>query len=336
MKVLVTGNLGYVGTVLSELLDNENFQVEGCDIGYFPKNLAEHSNETQPNKDIRDITKEDLLEVDAICHLAGLSNDPLGELNPNLTFEINYKTTIRLAETAKKAGVTRFIFSSSCSSYGANQEIVNENSELAPLTAYAKSKVLAEYDLLKLKDENFCPVNLRSATAYGLSPNLRLDLVVNNLTCSAVTTGFIKLLSDGNASRPLVHVEDMARAFIQVLKCPEDKIRGEVFNVGSNDDNYIVKEIAEIVELIVPNSKISYVENANKDSRSYKVSFDKIKNELGYRPRKKLEDGIKEMYNKFVKISMNEKDFSDKKFYRLKYLKWLIEQKVVNHDLRIS
>jgi nucleoside-diphosphate-sugar epimerase len=177
---------------------------------------------------------------------------------------------------------------------------------------------------------------LRSATAYGLSPNLRLDLVVNNLTCSAVTTGFVKLLSDGNASRPLVHVEDMARAFIQVLKCSEDKIRGEVFNVGGNDDNYIVKEIAEIVESIVPNSKISYVENANKDSRSYKVSFDKIKNELGYRPRKKLEDGIKEMYNKFVKISMNEKDFSDKKFYRLKYLKWLIEQKMVNYDLRIS
>jgi len=336
MKVLVTGNLGYIGTVLVEILRNENFEVEVYDIGYFPKNFASSSNETQPKRDIRDIKIKDLSGIDAICHLAALSNDPLGELNSDITFEINYKTTIKLAETAKKAGVKRFIFSSSCSSYGSSQEIVNENSELLPLTAYAKSKVFAEHDLSKLKDENFSPVNLRSATAYGLSPNMRLDLVANNLTCSAVTTGLVKLLSDGSAWRPLIHVEDMARAFIQVLKCPEDRIKGQVFNVGSNDNNYTIKELAEIIESIVPHSKISYTENADKDSRSYRVSFDKIKNELGYQTRKKLDDGIKEMYKKFVEIGMEEKDFLDKKFHRVKYLKWLIDQKMVNYDLRIT
>ena len=234
---------------------------------------------------------------------------------------------IKLAKIAKSVGVKQFIFSSSCSSYGANENVVDEKSELSPLTAYAKSKVLAEKELLKLKDEDFSPVNLRSATAYGLSPNLRLDLVVNNLTCSAVTTGLVKLLSDGTASRPLVHVEDMARAFIQVLKSSEEKINGQVFNVGSNENNFIVKEIAKIVESIVPNSK---------DSRTYNVNFYKIRNELGFRPKRKLEEGVREMYNKFIEISIDEKEFLDKKFYRLKYLKWLIEKKLVNENLEMK
>ena len=192
MKVLVTGNFGYVGTVLENLLEEENFEMIGCDIGYFPKSLASSQNyldnKNYLKKDIRNITLDDLEGIDAICHLAGLSNDPMGELNEELTYAINHKATIELAKTAKKAGVKRFIFSSSCSSYGANQDFVNEKSNVSPLTAYAKSKVLAENDLLKLKDDEFFPVNLRSATAYGLSPNLRLDLVANNLTGSAVTT----------------------------------------------------------------------------------------------------------------------------------------------------
>jgi len=340
MKVLVTGNFGYVGTVLENLLEEENFEMIGCDIGYFPKSLASSQNyldnKNYLKKDIRNITLDDLEGIDAICHLAGLSNDPMGELNEELTYAINHKATIELAKTAKKAGVKRFIFSSSCSSYGANQDFVNEKSNVSPLTAYAKSKVLAENDLLKLKDDEFFPVNLRSATAYGLSPNLRLDLVANNLTGSAVTTGLVKMLSDGNASRPLVHVEDMSRAFIQVLKSSEEKIKGEVFNVGSNENNFIVKEIAEIVESIVPNSKISFGENAGKDSRSYKVNFDKITEELNFKPKRKLSEGIEEMYKKFLEISINEKEFLDKKFYRLKYLKWLIQEKIVNANLEMK
>jgi len=336
MRVFLTGSLGYVGTVLEELLQKENFEVVGCDVGYFPKSLEDSKNENFLKKDIREVTSDDLKGIDAICHLAGLSNDPLGEINERLTYTINYETTIKLAKIAKSVGVKQFIFSSSCSSYGANENVVDEKSELSPLTAYAKSKVLAEEELLKLKDEDFSPVNLRSATAYGLSPNLRLDLVANNLTCSAVTTGLVKLLSDGTASRPLVHVEDMARAFIQVLKSSEEKINGQVFNVGSNENNFIVKEIAKIVESIVPNSKVSFGDNVSKDSRTYNVNFDKIRNELGFRPKRKLEEGVREMYNKFIEISIDEKEFLDKKFYRLKYLKWLIEKKLVNENLEMK
>jgi len=340
MKVFLTGNYGYVGTVLENLLEKENFEIVGCDIGYFPKSLVNSQDYVDKKnylkKDIRNVTSEDLEGVDAICHLAGLSNDPMGEINEELTYTINYKTTIALAKTAKKAGVKRFIFSSSCSSYGANQDVMDEKSDVSPLTAYAKSKVLAENDLLELKDDEFFPVNLRSATAYGLSPNLRLDLVANNLTGSAVTTGLVKMLSDGSASRPLVHVEDMSQAFVQVLKSSEEKIKGEVFNVGSNENNFIVKEIAEIVESIVPNSKISFGDNVSKDSRSYKVNFDKISNELNFKPKRKLTEGIEEMYRKFIDMDINEKEFLDKKFYRLKYLKWLIQERKVNSNLEMK
>jgi nucleoside-diphosphate-sugar epimerase len=340
MKVFLTGNYGYVGTVLENLLEKENFEIVGCDIGYFPKSLVNSQDYVDKKnylkKDIRNVTSEDLEGVDAICHLAGLSNDPMGEINEELTYTINYKTTIALAKTAKKAGVKRFIFSSSCSSYGANQDVMDEKSDVSPLTAYAKSKVLAENDLLELKDDEFFPVNLRSATAYGLSPNLRLDLVANNLTGSAVTTGLVKMLSDGSASRPLVHVEDMSQAFVQVLKSSEEKIKGEVFNVGSNENNFIVKEIAEIVESIVPNSKISFGDNVSKDSRSYKVNFDKISNELNFKPKRKLTEGIEEMYRKFIDMDINEKEFLDKNFYRLKYLKWLIQERKVNSNLEMK
>jgi len=335
VKVLVTGNLGYVGSILFKMLKQENFQVDGLDIGYFPQNIVNNNHTTQKKSDVRNVIEEDLVGYDAICHLAALSNDPLGEINSDLTFEVNHKSTINLAKMAKNAGVKRFIFSSSCSSYGSNQDIVDEKCELLPLTAYAKSKVLAENDLLQLHDQNFIPVNLRSATAYGLSTNLRLDLVANNLTGSAVATGLVKLLSDGSAWRPLVHVDDMANAFITTLKSSEQKIAGQTFNVGGNEDNYTVREIADTVESIVPNSKIVYAKNANKDFRSYKVSFDKIQNELGFKPKRKLYEGIMEMYKKFLELKITEKEFLDKKFYRLKYINWLIEQKIINSELKI-
>ena len=212
MKVLVTGNLGYVGNVLTRMLLNQKFDVIGCDVGFYPQGFLglENFEYQQIKKDIRYVSIEDLKDVSAICHLAALSNDPLGEIDSNLTENINYKATIRLAKLAKEANVEKFVFSSSCSSYGMNEKIVNEESELTPLTAYAKSKVNSERAISEISSNNFCTTNLRSATAYGLSDSIRLDLVVNNLTCSAFTTNQVKLLSDGTAWRPLVHVEDMS------------------------------------------------------------------------------------------------------------------------------
>ena len=338
MKVLVTGNLGYVGNVLTRMLLEQKFDVIGCDTGFYPQGFLdlETSECTQIKKDIRNLSVEDLKGVSVICHLAALSNDPLGEINPNLTEEINYNATIRLAKLAKEAKVEKFIFSSSCSSYGMNENTVNEESDLAPLTAYAKSKVNSEREISKLSDSNFCTTNLRSATAYGLSNSIRLDLVVNNLTCSAFTTNQVKLLSDGTAWRPLVHVEDMSNAFISVLNAKNSEVNSEAFNVGTNDDNYTVREIAQKVEQIVPNSTITYAEDVNKDSRSYKVDFSKIKQTLGYKTKWSLDKAIKEIYDLLKIKKFTEEDFKDKKYYRVAYIKWLIENKKIDNNLFIN
>ena len=338
MKIFLTGNLGYVGYVLHKRLLENNHEVIGCDIGYFPKNWSseELSNHKTLKKDIRDITKGDLVGCDTICHLAGLSNDPMGEISPSLTNEINFLETIRIAKLGKEAGIQRFIFSSSCSTYGLNEDIVNENSELDPQTAYAKSKVDSEIELLKLKDSTFSPIILRNATVYGISPNLRLDLVINNLVGSAVSTGKIKLLSDGTAWRPLLHVEDMADAFIRCVEAPIDQVAGKIFNVGSNEDNVTVLEIAEKILKIIPNSKIEIAENSNKDNRSYRVNFDKINQELGFKTKWNLNDGIKYIYEEMKKRNFSKEDFVDKKFFRLKYLIWLIEQKKINEKLKLK
>jgi len=338
MKVFVTGHLGYVGTVLANMVVQQNYDITGCDVGYYPQNFIE-TEKTEINflkKDIRDITLQDLEGHDAVLHLAALSNDPLGELNSSITHDINFLATQRLAKLAKEAKVRRFIFSSSCSSYGTNEEIVSESSTLTPLTSYAKSKVDSESELLKLKDENFIPTIMRSATAYGISPNLRLDLVVNNLTASAYTTGSVKLLSDGTAWRPLVHVEDMSNAFIRVLQSSEEKISGQIFNVGSNENNYRVKQIAELVEEFIPNSKIEYAKNANKDTRSYQVNFNKIKNDLGFKTKWNLQEGIKNIHESFKKFGLTEDDFKDKKFHRVKYIKWLREMNILDSDLKMT
>ena len=335
MKVLVTGNLGYVGNVLTRMLLNQKFDVIGCDIGFYPQGFLglDDSKNKQIKKDIRDLSVEDLKGVSAICHLAALSNDPLGEINPSLTEEINYKSTIRLAKLAKEAKVEKFIFSSSCSSYGMNEKTVNEESTLSPLTAYAKSKVFSERDISNFSDDDFCTTNLRSATAYGLSNSIRLDLVVNNLTCSAFTTNQVKLLSDGTAWRPLVHVEDMSNAFISVLNAKNSEVNNQAFNVGTNDDNYTVKEIAQKVEQIIPNSSITYAEDANKDSRSYRVDFTKIKQYLGYETKWNLDKAITEIYNLLKIKKFTEEDFKNKKYYRVAYIKWLIENNKLDNNL---
>lgn len=338
MKIFLTGNLGYVGSVLHKRLLENKHEVIGCDIGYFPKSWSDEDSSIYKTlkKDIRDITKEDLAGCDSICHLAGLSNDPMGEINQSLTNEINFLETIRIAKLAKEVGIQRFIFSSSCSTYGLNEDIVNENSKLAPQTAYAKSKVNSEIELMKLKEPIFSPIILRNATVYGISPNLRLDLVINNLVGSAVSTGKIKLLSDGTAWRPLLHVEDMADAFIRCVEAPIDQVAGNFFNVGSNEDNVTVLEIAEKILKIIPDSKIEIAENSNKDNRSYKVNFDKINQELGFKTKWNLNDGIKHIYEEMKKRNFSKEDFADKKFFRLKYLIWLMEQERINDKLKFK
>lgn len=335
VKVLVTGNLGYVGQILTSKLIEKNIDVIGCDTGFYEYHLNSNDSKTL-NKDIRDIDESDLKDCFAILHLAALSNDPLGEINFSLTNEINFLGTIHLAQLAKKAGVERFIYSSSCSTYGVNDDIVDENSELSPITAYAKSKVDSEMELLKMKDENFHPVILRNATAYGYSPSLRLDIVVNNLTASAYSTGSVKLLSDGTSWRPLIHVEDMSKAFMMCLDAEISKISGEVFNVGSNSENYTVKQIAKTVNDIIPNSKIEFAEDASKDARSYKVNFDKIHKRLGFTNDWTISKGIKQIFEELKKQNFDEKDFKDKNFFRVAYIKWLLEKNIIDHNLRFN
>lgn len=338
MKVFLTGHRGYVGNVMHQMLTKNNYDVVGCDVGFYPEGFIEISNnqENSISKDIRDVTEDDISDCSAIIHLAALSNDPLGEMNSSLTHDINFLATLHLAKLAKKVGIERFIYSSSCSTYGANSDLVDENSSLAPITAYAKSKVNSELELIKLKDENFFPVILRNATAFGASSSQRLDIVVNNLTCSAYATGKVKLLSDGTAWRPLIHVEDMSQAFIECLKAPTEKIRGEIFNVGGNEENYTVREIAESVEDIVPDSIIEYSNKSNKDLRSYKVSFDKIKNQLNFKPKWTLRDGIKQMYDIVKKKNFTDETFRDKKYYRVVYIQWLLEQGKIDNNLRFK
>ena len=316
MKIFLTGHKGYVGNVLSKMLLEENFEVVGCDLEYFPQGFVDNdiSKVTSIKKDIRNLTSDDLKGCSAVLHLAALSNDPMGEINPTLTNEINYLATAKLGKIAKEAGVNRFVYSSSCSTYGANDDTVNEKSSLDPLTAYAKSKVDSEKALLDLKGNGFSPTILRNATAYGISSSLRLDLVVNNLVCAALSTGKVRLLSDGTSWRPLLHVEDMSKAFITCLKQSEEKISGEIFNVGSNEDNYTVREIAEKVEQIVPNSIIEYSETASKDSRSYRVNFDKITDQIGFKTKWNLDDAIKQIYETMKEKNISENDLNDKKF----------------------
>ena len=337
MKVFLTGSKGYVGNVMARILIEKGHQVIGCDTEFYPQGFLDLKSPDIKSlkKDIRDLNQNDLENCDAVIHLAALSNDPIGEINPNLTNEINFKGTIHVAKLAKKIGASRFIFSSSCSIYGANDEVVDERSEMAPLTAYAKSKVDSENELLQLKDENFSPVILRNATVYGISPSQRIDLVVNNLIASVINTGKIKLLSDGTAWRPLLHVEDMARAFELMLNIEKDVISGQVFNVGENDENYKVREIAEMIGRIVPDSEIEFAKEASKDKRSYKVSFDKIK-KIGFKTKWNLEKGIKDIYNSMNDEKFRNIDFKSKSYSRVAYIKWLLETRKLDENLRFK
>ena len=338
-KIIVTGYSGFIGSLLVPLLLEKGDEVVGIDTNFFGKDCELYSPKTgftEIIKDTRQLEKSDLEGAYAICHLAALSNDPMGALNEQLTFDINHKASVRIAELAKDVGVEKFIFSSSCSMYGiADGNIaLDETAEFAPVTAYAKSKVYTERDVLPMANNDFSVTFLRNTTAYGISPKLRLDLVVNNLVGWAVTTNQIRIMSDGTPWRPLIHAEDIARAFVAVIEAPKKNVNGQSFNTGLNEENFQIKEIAKLVGEVVPGCEVVITGEHGSDSRSYRVNFDKIKNELPeFKPQWTLRKGIEEIYEAYKKYGMNSDKFNSRYFIRLKELQYLIETGKVDNAL---
>jgi nucleoside-diphosphate-sugar epimerase len=286
---------------------------------------------------LRDLQPSDLEGFDAVIHLAGLSNDPLGDLNPSLTYEINHVASVRLANLAKKAGVARFLFSSSCSTYGAAgaEELLDERAEFRPVTPYGRSKVLVEQDLAKLADSNFSPTFLRNATAYGVSPRLRFDLVLNNLVAWALTTGRIYIKSDGTPWRPIIHIEDISRAFIAVLSAPRDIIHCQALNVGQTEENYQIRDLAEIVSETVPGCRVEYAEGGGPDTRCYRVDFSKINRVLPeFKPRWTARAGAKELYDALGGAGLQLNDFEGPRYKRISHLQELLRSGRLGADLR--
>lgn len=339
MRVVVTGNLGYVGTVMTPMLAERDLEVWGIDTGYYRDCLLGPIDRTgvarQIARDLREIEAGDLEGADAIVHLGALSNDPTGELNPRLTEDINLNASIRLAELAKRAGIHRFVFASSCSIYGQGAGgALDEESAFNPLTAYAKSKVETERALARLADDDFSPTYLRNGTAYGYSPRLRVDLVVNNLVAWAVTTGKVTLMSDGRAWRPLVHIEDMSRAVIAALTVSRERVHDQAFNIGREEDNWQIRDIAETVAKVVPNSTVTFAEGVSADARNYNVSFAKVRRVLPeFQPQWSVEKGIHQLYEAFRAHHLDYARFDGREFTRLKQLLHLIEQRSLDDTL---
>lgn len=341
MKILVTGNNGYIGTVLTDLLIRKGYSVVGFDVNYFQNcNLKPiDQNLNQIIKDIRSVERKDVEGFDAIIHLAGLSNDPLGEFNPSLTEEINFHGTLRLARMAKIAGIKRFVYASSQSMYGisdSDEELDEYNSEKNPVTAYARTKWDAELELIKMSSDDFIVCCFRPSTVFGVSPRLRCDIVFNNLVACAYTTGKIEILSDGSPWRPVVHVSDVCQAFIAGIEAPSDLVNGKSFNVGIPDGNFTVRDLAKAAQKSVPGCELVFF-NQHSDPRTYKVSFKRILNELKdwYKPKFDLYSGGKDLVSFFKRVNFTEDDFRGKSCNRLLQLKHLIEKKIISNDLRI-
>jgi nucleoside-diphosphate-sugar epimerase len=340
MRIMITGDRGYIGSVLVPILKEKNYEVVGYDAGYFKDNLLEQFDENylKITKDIRDINKEDLEGVDAIIHLAGLSNDPLGEFSPKLTEEINYSGTMALALMARDVGVSRFVYASSQSMYGisdTSNELDEDDSEKSPVTAYAIAKWNAEQELHSMSTDDFVITSLRPSTVFGASPRLRSDIVFNNLVACAYTTGKIEIMSDGSPWRPVVHIKDVCSAFIAGLEAPATLVSGRAFNVGIPDGNFTVRDIAEAVQRSVPGSELIFT-GGHTDPRTYRVSFRRILSELKdyYKPEWDLDMGGRELVEFFDRINFTEQQFRGKETVRLQQLVHLKENNYLNDTFR--
>jgi nucleoside-diphosphate-sugar epimerase len=340
MKILVTGHLGYIGTRLTPWLLDRGHIVLGLDSDLYRR--CTYGSEAAIRKvplvanDVRDVSIADLEGIDAVIHLAALSNDPLGDLDPELTYEINYHASVRLASLAKQAGVRRFVFSSSCSNYGAagGDALLDEEAELQPVTSYGISKVLVERDVSKLSDDDFSPTYLRNATAYGVSPRMRFDIVLNNLTAWAFTSGEVLLKSDGSPWRPLVHIEDIARAFLAVLEAPREAVHDQAFNIGSTSENYQMRELAEIVVETVPGSRVSFASGASPDLRNYRVNCDKAASVLGFKTEWDVQRGARELYEVYRATGLTLDEFEGPRYQRITHIRHLLEARIIDHHLR--
>jgi nucleoside-diphosphate-sugar epimerase len=339
VKVLVAGDGGYIGAVLVPFLRAAGHDVDGldlglydgCDLGPVPAGVG-----SGPARDIRDASPAGLSGYDAVICLAALSNDPLGDLNPAATYSVNLDGTVRLAEAAKQAGIERFLFASSCSLYGAaGSAAVAEDAEMTPVTAYGETKALAERELSRLADDDFSPAYLRNATAYGASPRLRLDIVVNNLTAVATTTGEVRLESDGSPWRPLVHIEDISRAFLAMLEAPRELWHDQAFNVGRPEDNVQIRDVAELVHDAVPGSVISFAEGAGPDIRNYRVDFSKLHDTFpDLRLAWTVKDGVRELTDAFAEHGFSLADFRSARFFRLRRIRELLAAGAIDESLR--